>query len=160
MASHCSFFTLIFSVVGVPMSLWRFHLDTVHNLGIHRVVTDVPTTWAGMDVSSHFLSHSLYIGIFVCCANSKPSPLLGQQCFSSCYPCLSQIPVVVVYLMGTSFFDSALKWVIVLLHPVKRELWAQELHTQRHCSVLLLYHYPCCTVMKNQDFVFCHCINL
>lgn len=76
--SGLSFFTLGFPVLGVPMSLWRYHLYVVHDSGIYRVVTEVPTAWAGMDVSSRVLSHSLQSGIFVCCSNSEPSPLLGQ----------------------------------------------------------------------------------
>lgn len=78
LSSSPSFFTLGLLVGEVPKSLWRCHLYTVQDLGIHRVVTDVPTSWAGRDVSSRFLSHSLYRGIFVWCPNSKPSPALGQ----------------------------------------------------------------------------------
>lgn len=85
--SCCSFFTLLFLVVKDPGSFFcKYHLYTAQVLGIHRVVPDVPTTWAGMGVSSCFLSHSLHCEIFVWYPNSKPSPPLGLELTPSYLP--------------------------------------------------------------------------
>lgn len=85
--SCCSFFTLIFLVVRHPESFFcKYHLYTAQVLGIHSVVPGVPRTWAGMGVSSCFLSHSLHCGIFVWYPNSKPSPPLDLELTPSCLP--------------------------------------------------------------------------
>lgn len=91
---------LVFSVVRDPESFFcRYHLYIVQVLGIHRVVPDVPTTWAGVRVSSCFLSHILHSGIFVWFANSKPSPPLGLELAPSCLPYSAYVKFLLLWLI-------------------------------------------------------------